>query len=345
MNRRGTPRRRRPGRSTLRLRSRQPLRDLANQLSVIVVVAVCLAAITVSSTRLAHHYGLTVPIFPSTVADAGHPAPATTHLDPDTASEAGLAENIPDPAVAALQTATPDANTIKRSNLAKGTFLPILMYHYIREVPKSDRAGFALSVATVDFTEQMRYLKNNGFTTLTMRDVDMILMGRKAAPPKPVALTFDDGYADFYTTAAPILHSFGLTATNYVPTQLVGDSNGAYMTWAEIQQLDVQGFEMAAHSQFHVDVSKVNAARARIEIFGAKADLEQHLGHGVVDWAYPYGGYDLAALTLVHDAGYWSAATTVFGSYHDAAQMPLLSRVRVAGGETTKEYEAHLVAR
>lgn len=343
MNRRGTARRRRPRRTDWRLRTRQPLRDLANQLSVITVVAICLALITVSSTRLAHHYGLTLPSIAGATVDAGHPSPAITHLDPDTASEAGLAENIPDPSITP-PAVSPDANTIKHSTMHSGTFLPILMYHYVREVPRSDRAGFALSVTTADFTEQMRYLKDNGFTTLTMRDVDLMLMGRKQVPQKPVALTFDDGYADFYTTAAPILHSFGLTATNYVPTQLVGDSHGAYMTWAEIQQLDVQGFEMAAHSQFHVDVSKVNAARAKIEIFGAKADLEQHLGHGVVDWAYPYGGYDLGAMTLVHDAGYWSATTTVFGSYHDAGQMPLLSRVRVAGGETINEYEAHLVA-
>ena len=157
-----------------------------------------------------------------------------------------------------------------------------------------------------------------------------------------MALTFDDGYQDFYSTAVPIMRPLGITATNYVPTMLVG--RPSYMTWSEIQLLDSEGYEMAAHSQFHVDVSKVSASRAEIEIFGAKSDLENHLGHEVVDWAYPYGGYSYSTVQLVHDAGYLSGATTKPGGWHDAMQIPVMTRVRVGGGDSLDHFARSLVS-
>ena len=311
----------------------RPLRDILSQLSVFTVIAMSLAIAAVATIHVARHYGWN----PTPTAAA---SPSTNGLDQSTQQEAGFVDPNAQPAgVNAIPTDAPSAEVLKRGPLKSGTWLPILMYHYVRAATPGDRAGFALSVTPADFIAQMDYLKANGYTTLTMHDVDQILLGQKKAPAKPIALTFDDGYADFYTTAGPILHARGLTATNYIPTQLVGDNPGAYLTWPQIVELDQQGFEMAAHSQFHVDVSKVNEQRAKIEIFGARADLEQHLGHQVVDWAYPYGGFNYAAIKLVHDAGYLSATTTQGGVYHDAAQMPLLTRVRVGGGESLAQFQ------
>jgi peptidoglycan/xylan/chitin deacetylase (PgdA/CDA1 family) len=98
-----------------------------------------------------------------------------------------------------------------------------------------------------------------------------------------------------------------------------------------VEELDAEGFEMAAHSEYHVDISTALPNRARVEVFGSKADLESHLGHQVVDWAYPYGGINVAAAALVREAGFWSGTTTEPGSWHDASQMLYLSRVRMGG--------------
>ena len=299
------------------------------------MIALSLAIAGVSSLQVAHHYGwLKTP----DNSLAARPSPGATGLD-QAAQEAGFSDSTTSlNDIASIPSDAPSAEILKRGTLKSGTWLPILMYHYIRVPPAGDRVGFALSVAPPDFAQQMQYLKDNGYTTLTMHEVDLILTGQRQAPAKPIALTFDDGYTDFYTTAAPILRGLGLTATNYIPTQLVGDKAGAYVTWAQVGELDRQGFEMAAHSQFHVDVSKVNPQRAKMEIFGARADLEQHLGHQVADWAYPYGGFNYASIKLVHDAGYASAATTQGGVWHDQGQMPLLSRVRVGGGESLVQF-------
>jgi peptidoglycan/xylan/chitin deacetylase (PgdA/CDA1 family) len=311
--------------------------DFANQVSLFAVMAMALAVLTLCASHLARHYGMVRQVA------ANQPAPsASPSLDPLTQREAGL----PAPSADQRDLATvPTDAFLRRGVLKGGTWIPILMYHYIRIAPEGDHAGYTLSVTPTDFAAQMRYLSAHGYTALTMRDVDLVLMGKKQLPLKPVALTFDDGYVDFYTTAVPVLRTLGFTATDFVPTQLVGDARGAYMTWPQVEQLDAEGFEMAAHSQFHVDVSKVNASRARIEIFGAKADLEAHLGHPVFDWAYPYGGFNFTTVTLVHDAGYWSGAITQAGGYHDADQLPLLSRLRVGGGQSLDYFIGNLQAR
>ena len=82
------------------------------------------------------------------------------------------------------------------------------MYHYIRVNPDPyDRLGFALSVTPSDFAAQMDWLAANGYHTVTMQDLVQYLSGVHGLPSKPIVLTFDDGYADFYTTALPILRS------------------------------------------------------------------------------------------------------------------------------------------
>jgi peptidoglycan/xylan/chitin deacetylase (PgdA/CDA1 family) len=182
----------------------------------------------------------------------------------------------------------------------------------------------------------MRYLRDNGYTTLTMRDAALMIQKQKPLPPHPVVLTFDDGYRDFYTTVAPVLSSLGLAATDYVPTRMV--ELPAFMTWSQIQELDAQGFEMAAHTEFHVALARASAQRAREEIFGSKSDLESHLGHPVYDFCYPFGSFSSDVVALVRQAGYQSATTTVSGGWHDPAQMLTLTRIRVSGGESLESW-------
>ncbi|MEA2645676.1 MAG: hypothetical protein QOE92_759 [Chloroflexota bacterium] len=305
------------------------------------MIALGLSVISVCAIHVGRHYGFIAPPAPVVVQ------PITLQGAPsDAALEAGLTSRTgagqPD-LLAGIPSNAPNAKALRRGTLSGGTWIPILMYHYVREAPAGDYDGLVLSVTPAEFTRQMLYLKDHGFTTLTMHDVDLVLLGKKPLPPKPVALTFDDGYTDFATTAAPVMKGLGLTATNYVPTQLLEDAAGAYMTWPDVFRLDREGFEMAAHTQFHTDLSQVDAARARIEIFGSKADLESHLGHPVYDWAYPYGGFNYTAIQLVHDAGFISAATTEAGAYHDDAQLPVLTRTRVSGGESLEDWASRLL--
>ncbi|MDQ6747796.1 MAG: polysaccharide deacetylase family protein [Candidatus Dormibacteraeota bacterium] len=317
---------------------RGALGDILNQVSYLTVVALCASVILLTGSHIGRHFRL---VSGNPLAAFGGPSDPTAGLDSASRAESGLVPPAP------VSAAPPEPQPVPESVAApplptqydlarpvhKGTWLPIVMYHYIRTVSKADRVGWNLSVSPENFRAQMRWLRDHGYTTLTMRDVDLVLAGKRPLPDRPVALTFDDAYRDFYTTAAPILRESGFTATNFVPTQLVGGND--YMSWREIEELDAEGFEMAAHTQYHVDISKTTPDRAKVEVYGAKADLESHLGHPVVDWAYPYGGVNAAAAQLVGSAGFWSAVTTQPGAWHDPEQLLYLSRVRMGGADNT----------
>jgi peptidoglycan/xylan/chitin deacetylase (PgdA/CDA1 family) len=211
------------------------------------------------------------------------------------------------------------------------TVIPILMYHYVRivEDPK-DQVGINLSVKPQMFAAQMQYLADKGYTTLTMREVYAILAGQQPLPPKPIALTFDDGYRDFYTAAWPILKQHGFKATSYVITDFIGWD--AYMTWPMLQELDTSGqVEIGAHSRSHSDLRALSADRRWDEIIGSKAILEEGLGHQIVSFCYPSGYYNAGALADVKRANFLTAVTTQGGTKQNLQWAYELPRVRVNG--------------
>src|SRR5260221_3090993 len=93
------------------------------------------------------------------------------------------------------------------ANLTQGSFVlgtstqvPVLMYHYIRVNPDpNDKVGFNLSVTPWDFSAQLDWLAQHGYHSITLDDLGANLFYHIKLPPKPVVLTFDDGYRDFYT--------------------------------------------------------------------------------------------------------------------------------------------------
>jgi peptidoglycan/xylan/chitin deacetylase (PgdA/CDA1 family) len=211
------------------------------------------------------------------------------------------------------------------------TVIPILMYHYVRVVndPK-DQVGINLSVKPDMFAAQMQYLADKGYTTLTMREVYAILAGQQPLPPKPIALTFDDGYRDFYTAAWPVLKQHGFKATSYVITNFIGWD--AYMTWPMLQELDTSGqVEIGAHTRSHSDLRTLSADRRWDEIIGSKAILEEGLGHPIVSFCYPSGYYNAGALADVKRAGFLTAVTTQGGTKQNLQWAFEFPRVRVNG--------------
>ncbi len=115
-----------------------------------------------------------------------------------------------------------------------------------------------------------------------------------------MVITFDDGYEDNLTHAAPILAEFGLPAcfflatgfieTSYVPwwDEAWGTAS-RWMTWDQVRQLRLLGHEIGAHTCHHVDLSEVHGKEARAEIENSKKVLEDQLGEAINLFSYPYG--------------------------------------------------------
>jgi peptidoglycan/xylan/chitin deacetylase (PgdA/CDA1 family) len=215
--------------------------------------------------------------------------------------------------------------------------VPILTYHYIRTNPDSrDRLGFALSVTPADFASQMDWLANNGFHPVTPADVYAYLSGTRGLPNRPVILSFDDGYADFYDTALPILRAHDFPAVAYIVSAFVG--RPGYMTAAQVVEADRSGIEIGSHTVDHANLARSSAGNVQFELVGSKQALEKLVGHPVLSFCYPSGQYNGGVAAAVQAAGYSDATTTAFGYVHYLANRYTWSRLRISGGESMASF-------
>jgi peptidoglycan/xylan/chitin deacetylase (PgdA/CDA1 family) len=219
--------------------------------------------------------------------------------------------------------------------------VPILEYHYIRVNPNPrDRLGFNLSVTPANFRAQMSWLSAHQYHAIDLAELRGYFAGQVYLPSRPVVLTFDDGYEDFYATAWPILRALGFPAVSYVVPGFLG--RRGYLTAGQVVQLDRAGVEIGSHTVHHLDLTSADPLTLRIELEASKSDLEQLLGHPVLDFCYPSGRFDAAVEAAVEAAGYQSATTEQPGTSHSWAGRLAWTRVRVAGGEQLSAFRASL---
>ncbi len=219
--------------------------------------------------------------------------------------------------------------------------VPILMYHYIRDVaPTADMLTYDLSVSVKAFEAQMDWLASHAYHPVTIEDLNDYFTERKPLPSKPVVITFDDGYRDLYTTAFPILQAHGFRAVAYIVSGFVGESR--YVTKAMIKEMDAAGIEIASHTVDHPNLAHTSAPMVAFEVVESKLWLERLLGHPVVDFAYPSGRFNASVIEQVDKAGYSSAVTVEPGTFHSWADRFDWTRVRVSGGETLATFIEYL---
>lgn len=227
--------------------------------------------------------------------------------------------------------------------------IPILMYHSISHSTNPKFVQFAVPPAR--FTEQMAFLHAHGYTPMTVTQ----LVQCTDLPAKPVVLTFDDGMADFFTEALPILTRFNFPATLYIATAFVngtcdwlrreGESSRSMVTWEQITQIQAAGIECGAHSHTHPQLDMLSPSRAQDEIITSKTLLEEHLDQSVTSFAYPYGYYTAAIQKQVQAAGYTSACAVNHAMYINGAHPFTLSRLMVKASTTNEEFFALLTGK
>ncbi len=209
--------------------------------------------------------------------------------------------------------------------------VPILMYHYIRPSPgPSDPVGEDLSVSPRMFAAQMQYLASHGYHPITLAQLALARAHRFALPPRPIVLSFDDGYRDFYTTAWPILRRHHFASVLFVITSRVGWP--LYVTWEQLEWMERSGLvEVGDHTVHHDDLPSLTYSEARAEILDARRAIEQHLRHPAVSFSYPGGRYDSQDVQILRGAGFRVAVTTIYGYAEPTDDPLLLPRVRIHG--------------
>ena len=226
---------------------------------------------------------------------------------------------------------------------------PIFMYHSVSDhmTPKFNR--FTISVA--NFEQQMAYLHQHNYTPLTVTQYTSAITHNEPLPSRPVLLTFDDSFTDFYTNALPILQKYEFPATLYIPTSFVGatsrwlddigEGHRTILGWEQLREIADSMVECGAHSHTHADLDVVPATDARQEIFESKTILERHLKREITSFAYPFGHFDSTVYQLVREAGYASACTVMMPTQIDLYRLPRKN----IGSKTTIDTFANLLER
>lgn len=220
--------------------------------------------------------------------------------------------------------------------------VPILMYHYVSVPPSGDRVRYNLTVTPEDFATQMTYLAVNGYRPITLAQLTNHLLDGAPLPDRPIVLTFDDGYADNYDHAVPVLGRLGFTATFFVITGFVDAGRAGYMSWDQLADLAAAGMEIGAHSIDHPDLRGRSLRLQFAEVAAPKLAIETRLGIPVTSFAYPSGRFDATTVDVLRAAGYRAAATTAPGTWQFAGSPYQLARVRVPGGGTIRAFHAAL---
>lgn len=214
--------------------------------------------------------------------------------------------------------------------------VPILMYHYVEYVQdKNDTKRIALNTTPWTLENEIKTLVDAGYTFMTHKELSDVLNGKTRLPPKPVVLTFDDGYRDFYTDAYPILKKYQAKATQYVISGFLGDRN--HLLVNQLQEIANDGLvEIGAHTVYHVWL-KGQAVKTMIdEVSQSKIALQKLIHQPVVSFAYPFGAFDQHALDVVRNLGFYSAVSTIPGVEQKREQRYFLYRLR-PGGRTGQQ--------
>src|SRR5208283_2214159 len=209
-------------------------------------------------------------------------------------------------------------------------FPVILTYHSISQ------GGSPLDIPPGLFAEQMEWLRANA-RVVPLAEVVGALTEHKPLPARTTVLTFDDGYSDFYSSAAPVLRRVKLPATVFVPTGFCGATSGwpgqsawvnpqPLLDWHQVTALAKEGFTLGAHSITHPALPGLSAEEAQHEIVGSQTELQERIGQAVEFFAYPYGRWSAAVRAIVQEH-YRGACSTGAGVVQPDADPFALPRV------------------
>jgi peptidoglycan/xylan/chitin deacetylase (PgdA/CDA1 family) len=205
--------------------------------------------------------------------------------------------------------------------------VPVLMYHVIASPPAS--AQFPqLFVEPKTFTAQMRSLASRGYAAVSMNQVYDAWFNQGKLPPKPVVLSFDDGYRGDFVYARPTLRRLGWPGNL---NMLVGNL-GEELSDRMVNRLIDDGWELDAHTINHLDLTTMKGSRLRTEVAGSRQILRKRFHQPVNFFCYPAGKFNQSTIRAVRRAGYLGATTELPGEA-SRSRIYKLHRIRVDGSD------------
>lgn len=192
--------------------------------------------------------------------------------------------------------------------------LAILMYHRVEEIPHG--AGHVKNfVRPARFAEQLAALREWGYSSISLDDWLAYRDRRRPLPPRPVILTFDDGYRSLTDIAWPLVRAHGFGATTFLVTRQIGGTNAwdpserpeALLSADDVLALRRDGMTFGSHTCTHRPLTQLSATAVEEELRTSRRDLEDLLGEPALTLAYPFNNQNRVVRRAARRAGYRAA--------------------------------------
>ena len=221
--------------------------------------------------------------------------------------------------------------------------IPVITYHHILRDEENTRFRHTSTTTSVRaFSNQMTWLRDMGYTTLTMYQLEDYVHNRTNLPARAVVITFDDGLKSVSRYAYPILKQYGFKATAFIITSRIkrhpqkwAPKSLQFMSISELEEIkDVFDFQSHTHFLHRVDAQRRPILLSRsyhnilFDFAHSRRALSQFNPH-VLYLSYPFGGYNATAIQAAGDAGFHLAVTTVKGKVKPGDNPMLLKRLYI----------------
>jgi peptidoglycan/xylan/chitin deacetylase (PgdA/CDA1 family) len=230
--------------------------------------------------------------------------------------------------------------------------IPILMYHGIQTGLGMRHPYFETNTSPNLFEAQMRFLSEAGYKAASLNEI-LEAIRTKQKMDKWVAITFDDGYKDFYTQAFPILQKYNLHATVFV---VPGFINGLhpeknrcdYMSWEQIREVSAHGISIGSHTMTHPALYTLPLSVIEEQVRQSKDLIQNELGSAIDSFAYPFAfpEYDQQFVGELREVlqthSYRCGVCTIIGRAHSGHDHFFLPRLPVNSYDDLRFFDAKL---
>ncbi|AQP53072.1 hypothetical protein CBF34_02835 [Vagococcus penaei] len=204
---------------------------------------------------------------------------------------------------------------------------PILMYHSLT----TSTDGNTLKVPPAEFKEHLKWLKDNGYYTLSTEEAYLVLTEQKKPADKIVWITLDDGYLNNFEAGFPALKENNQHATiNYITSKMGSDN---YFNLDQMKEMaDSSIIDIQSHTVNHLELNTLSDEQIKTELTDSMAFLNKNLDQQTLMICYPVGRYDERVVQIAQETGYKLALTTEPGLARQSDGLFALKRVRINPG-------------
>lgn len=231
--------------------------------------------------------------------------------------------------------------------------VPVICYHDI-----SPNASNLMTTTPKNFADQLKLLKHEGYTTLSMDELVEFMQGKRQIPNRSIVITFDDGYEGVYKYAYPELKKNGFKATVFLVVGVVGDATRdiPHLTWPQVTEMDCSGVvESEVHCGYlhtflgkywsHPEDGAPTQQQIVDDLYWAKQTLAAKLGREVKYLAWPQGSYNDELVSVATQEGYKGLVTADYGLNSAGDDILRITRIEMSSkGDTVGVFLHKLVA-